>query len=33
MSVQYVSMMVSSGVLLFVIVSVFCFNLVRSYEA
>lgn len=33
MSVQYVGIMVSSGVPLYVIVSVFCSNLVRSYEA
>jgi len=33
MSVQYVGMIVSSGVLLYVIVSVFSSNLVRSYEA
>jgi len=33
MSVQYVGMMVSSGVLLYVIVSVFCSRLVRSHEA
>jgi hypothetical protein len=32
-SVQYVGMMVSSGVLLYVIVLVFCSNPVRSYEA
>jgi hypothetical protein len=33
MSVQYVSMMVSSGVLLYVILSVFCSRRVRSHEA
>jgi hypothetical protein len=33
MSVQYVGVMVSSGVLLYVIVSVFTSNPVRSYEA